>query len=65
MKRKGIGIALQKRNVDDRAVAKWLTVAVAVALAAPAVAPAQASNVQRYGLTNLPVERFLATGASM
>ena len=64
MKRKGIFIALQKRNVDARAVAKVLTVAVAGVLAAPAVALAQASNVQLYGRTNPTVDSFLATGAN-
>jgi len=53
---------MEKRNVGDRAVANLLT--VAGALAAPAVALAQASNVQLYGRTNLSVVSFLATGAN-
>lgn len=56
--------AKEKRNADDGAVAIWLTVAVASALAASAVALAQASNVQLYGRTNLSVDSFLATGAN-
>jgi predicted porin len=43
---------------------KLMAVAVAGALAAPAVAFAQASNVQIYGRANLGIDVFSATGAT-
>src|SRR3989304_9501537 len=43
---------------------KLMAVAVAGVLAAPAVAFAQASNVQLYGRANLGIDSYAATGAA-
>ena len=43
---------------------KLMAVAVAGALAAPAVAFAQASSVQIYGRANLGIDTWQATGAT-